>query len=100
MSGEDAGRSLAMDFRITAYVASGVHGVMCGTCEFYRASEAECIRAINDVSLIPLPVGDWGELPRVVGAVYHKRSGNSWRLIDRSETLDKDWSNRPLRGQP
>lgn len=86
-----------MDFRVTAYVASGEPGELRGTVEYYRSSDAECIRMLNDLASIPLPSGGYGEQPRIVGAVYHKRDGNRWREIDRSETLAKhmDWSRHP-----
>lgn len=91
-----------MDFRVVAHVASGEHEALCGAVQYYRSSDAECIIMLNDLASIPIPAGDWGERPRIVGAEYHKRDGDTWRLIDRSETLEKhmDWSPRPRRGQP
>jgi hypothetical protein len=97
-----AQRTNSMNFRVTAYVASGEHEALSGTVEYYRSSAAECIGMLNDLTSIPLPPGDWGEQPRIVGAEYRQRDGDAWRLIDSSETLAKhmDWSPRPRRGQP
>ena len=91
-----------MDFKVTAYIASGKLEKIVGTVEYFRASDAECISMINDLASIPFAAGDWGDEARIVGAVYHKRDGTGWRSIDSSETLGKhmDWCAQPLRGQP